>query len=312
MKKLFAHFALLIVLILMASPFDVAQAQTLTRLATQELTPLMLPAAVTPAAIGTPTLVPSLNAVPFTPEAPPADTQETLQTGIPAGTAARGSTTSTQESADLNLPEPELPILDIGANTQETQETSQLCASAAASQSCLDPSKAEATILPPVIGNQIKISLLVFLGAILGSLLWVLSNFFLNTARGRREILRLARQQRLAGENLRLENLREYYGRISDPLSRLFKPSGNKLLLDAKALSDYRSAAVSIEMFGSNEALEAHRKLSGLLSQAKLPPLAEIESASSDLIAALQKDLGLNPAGPSPRHPSGTAPTSTP
>ena len=290
-KKNAAYFALLFFAPLTAFPFSLASAQSLnmaTPPATQELIPLTITKTALPALTDV-----NLQTVPVTAEAPPripATQEETQETSETAGT---GRVIDTQE---IDYPDAELPILDLGSTEEETQtqETSALCP-VTDSNACLDPAKAEETILPPVIGNQVKIALLVFLGASLGTVLWLLSNLFINSARGRREILSLERKERLGKNNLRLDNLSAAYGPISGALDNLLKPAGKGLILDTKALADYKAVATGIELFGSEETLDAHKKLTGLLYGPKSPSAEEIESAKNGLIAALRKDLGLGP-----------------
>jgi len=298
MKKTAAYFALIIFASLTALPFSLASAQSLN-MATPPATQQLIPLSINATAIPTLTAVPSLNAVPLTAEAPPknpAGTQETTQEATGTSSKGRTTDTATQETAQITYPDAELPVLDLGSTEEETQtqETSALCP-ATDTNACLDPAKAEQTILPPVIGNQVKISLLVFLGASLGTILWLLSNLFINSARGRRETLRLERQDRLGKNNLRLDNLGQAYGPVSNALDHLLKPAGKGLILDTKALADYKSAATNIELFGSEETLDAHKKLTGLLNGPKSPSAEEIESAKTGLMAALRKDLGLGP-----------------
>ena len=225
------------------------------------------------------------------------ETPVTTDTQQSSGTSAFGGTQETDGLTGSydNLPEPELPVLDLGM-TEETSETQAAgeTAGLAASPICIDPQKAGELILGPVIGNQVKFSLLVFLGAFLGAILWALSNISMAAARGRREELRLERQGREETRNRRLENLQKSYAALPAPLENLIKQSGGRAVLDEKALQSYKKAAVDIELFGSVDSLAAHNRLVALLSRPELPPAEEIEFAKSDLLKQIRQDLGTS------------------
>lgn len=216
-------------------------------------------------------------------------------TGTTAGTATPGATpppasTTTSptppRTTGTALPTPELTPIDIGETQErcEPQDTSM----------CLRPEDATNAIVPPIIGNQIKISLLVFLGALLGAIIWALLNQMMNTGQSHRDQLRFARRDRLTGADRKLEEIHLCYENIIDVMSGILQKTASSKMPDKNDITAYKKATVALELFGSNESQNAHKKFLSLLSRQKTPSETEYTVAQVEFMSSLKKDLGLS------------------
>jgi hypothetical protein len=86
---------------------------------------------------------------------------------------------STQTYPELNLPRPELPVINLETTTQETGITTQT------QPANIDTGEIANSIIGPVMFNQLKIVLVVFLGAVSGAILALLILFLIKVI-GRR------------------------------------------------------------------------------------------------------------------------------
>lgn len=302
MTKFYKFCATSATLIVLASG-NVVFAQSLTTTAVKATT-------VTPVtAVPPSTLVTTTTDLtqPFTPEAPPVATTETTQETATTGTTAAGtqpkdtsvSSSATQETTETQtLPEPILPVLDIGADGQSnTQEG--LLTPTETDETCANSDAAKAAILPSVIGNQIKVALMTLLGAILGAILWVLGSTLIGSARGRGEILHIKTIERQDLENKRTDTLAQSKAALTDALDNVIKQTGAKSSVDHAQFEEYCRAAADLEIFGSDATLQAHHKLVSMLSQQKPPAPEEFHAAKSHLLESLQNDIMGEP--PTPR-----------
>jgi hypothetical protein len=112
-------------------------------------------------------------------------TQETVkqETTTQETSPAKAKDSEPTPELYLNLPEPELPVINLDS-TQESQGSSILPKNA---QPNIDTNALSEELLAPVLGNQFKIILVVFLGAITGTLLTILIMYLIRTVRKRAE-----------------------------------------------------------------------------------------------------------------------------
>lgn len=272
---------------------------------------------VDPGTITTPVIArpdPSDLTVPFTPEAPPVETEETTGTDTPdpretQETQETEETVATQETEetieDLNLPDPELPVLDLGLEDPVDDEGNGILIGTSSDYAaCITPEDAEAKILPPVIGNQIKVALIALLGAIMGATLWVLGSGLIASARGRGEILRIMADGQRAFYDKKTVALQDTKEALGNALHDILVKSGNKTSVNPGAFDLYCRSSADLEIFGSDESLEAHKKMTALLSSGNPSP-EDIAAAKSTLLESLQMDIfNQTPHGPAdmPRH----------
>jgi|GEM_PF-2962784 len=236
---------------------------------------------------------------PFSREAQPVvTTQEPATTTTPSTNTT--TTKPTQETTEtLNLPDPILPVLDASSSDTQvgTQATEETSSTGGASPDCINPDDAKATILPPVLGNQVKVALMALLGAILGAILWVLASALISTARDRGEILRIQNRGRQEMDTRRTETLAESKAALSDALSGIIKQTGAKSSIDHAKFEEYARAAADLEILGSEKSLKAHRQLTAMLSQQNPPSAEEFNAAKSQMLESLQNDIMGNNAG---------------
>jgi hypothetical protein len=263
-----------------------------------------------PAITADPTLtLPASDGRPLTPEAPPIGTvtatQETTQQTTQETLDPRETTETTQETSEttetteLDLPEPELPVLDIGTTDGSPNEE------ILTETECVDPDSVETTILTPVVGNQIKVALMALLGAILGAILWVAGSALIGSARNRGEIMRVLAMENEAMETKRVELLAEAKAALEDTLSGVLKQTGNKISVDHDRLEQYCRAAADIEIIGSEKTLQAHKNLLGLLSAHTPPAPEDFDTARAALLESVQDDMTWeNPHKPQDRKQS--------
>lgn len=235
--------------------------------------------------------------LPPTPPPPPplatvTSTQQTQQAGGSTGSGTTGTTgtgtTGTNLSGQVSL-----PILDIGL-TQETQETQQQCETQQVDSSmCISPTAAREAVLPPVMGEQLQYSLLVFSGAVLGGILWIITYVLMGRAQQKRDRLQFERQARYDAESHRVDNLHKNYDDLCNALGNIFVVKSGKYSADKNAITSYKKASTDIDLFGSDETVAANKNLLETLTGSKNPDIGDFNAAKDRLMASLKKDLGL-------------------
>jgi hypothetical protein len=214
-------------------------------------------------------------------------------TGTTTGTNGTGTAGSTTGTTGTNLSgQVDLPILDLSL-TQETQDSQ--CQPLETDDSiCISPARAREAILPPVLGGQLVSSLLVFLGAALGGILWILISFIMGRAQQKRDILRMERQGRFNAESQRIDNLHQNYNNLCSALASIFIMKGGKLVSDQNSITGYKKASTDLDLFGSDETVAANKNLLESFTKSKNPSLEDFTAAKERLMASLKKDLGLS------------------
>lgn len=294
MKKLFATFQLSLTVLILTAPLGVALAQTPP--------PTLSAVGIPPTAILTTTAVPSTNTAntPITTEPLPKPTRQATQETMPVTGGTNTTTAKTPKAGvDANgfpiprtdLPQAEIPILDVTQETQSTEQTQ--CVNTSPAQ-CMSPEQARAAVTPSLTSNQIKFAFLVFIGGTIGGLSWLFSNFVMNGAQIRRAEARFDRQTRLRDTNRHLDRIRASYSHITNSLADIMKSQANgKITFTKDALKSFNKAIVEVELFGSQKSVDASRQLSNLISGARVVSAEEFNKAKNDLIASLKNDLGL-------------------
>jgi hypothetical protein len=110
-------------------------------------------------------------------------TQQTEETKPTKSTTKSTTQESTQESAPdkaINLPTPELPVLNLDT-TSQTQETQSTIEQTQTAEQISDEMSSK--IIAPLLNNQMIIIMIVFLGAILGMILTLAAMLLINIAR---------------------------------------------------------------------------------------------------------------------------------
>lgn len=183
-------------------------------------------------------------------------------------------------------PEEENPTENPPERTQpecpENEKHIQICPS---SKDSID------RVLPIISSNQIKIFIMISLGALAGALLWILINLALNAGNNNRQVLQLERSQRLNNSNNKSKILLNNYNKISDSLSTISENIQNKTTPTKTDVSTYKKATNNIALNASEKTLKAHNKILTMLEQSSEISSKEFTKATKEFYSSIKKDM---------------------
>jgi len=181
---------------------------------------------------------------PFQPDYP--------ETDVPPTDSGNNGTTDSRDAADPYIP----PVYSdstrfIPSTTDEREipedqpddpEEELECPETTPAAECPSPKAVAQTIIPQISANQLKILFVTLLGALVGSILWILSRIYSNKAQTNRDQLRLDRKVNLSKQEIRLTELEKSYNNVADSTANLTQSIENGQNLTPVQLEEYKKS----------------------------------------------------------------------
>ncbi len=155
-----------------------------------------------------------------------------------------------------------------------------------------EPGEVIKNVIPKVTKSQFNIFLVILIGLMAGALVWIITGLIINYAQANRETKRMKRQTAYSIREQKIDQLKTVYNPIQNALSEIENTIGTNNF-SKQNLNEYKKAAVEIDLFASEQTINAHKEMINLLSGQQKPSEQAFDEAKNNLLQALKKDLRL-------------------
>lgn len=208
----------------------------------------------------------------------------TNTTGTRTGTTTNTTGTRTGTTANTtNLPTPtDIPL--VPTLTQQTtpapQNTTLVC----------DQDKCAATV-QKTMGNEIIVMTVLFMGAIIGGIMWVLGLLMMKKSVVEREGRRMERQNRYHLQRILTDEKVKAYDKYINVVMDMMKKLQDKKTLGAEEMRTYLESSVFINMHGSKHLRAINDHIQQLIGSGKPLLPADQMHLKSELGKTIRADL---------------------
>lgn len=219
-------------------------------------------------------------------------TQQTMPTSTSGSatntTTATGTKTGTSPRLTPDLTTIDLGTINVNPSVGSTEQTgidqnNPQCKPNPEQSQCLTTENVNSIMTPKISGNQIKMMLIMTLGALIGFAFSLFAMRFSGQNTLSRDQRSATRKLKQALQNKKQVELMKTYNHIADAIANIGDPDGHK---------KYLAASSELELFGSKGTRDANKNFMAMISQPTKQP-DEIMATRRALIKSFKTDLGL-------------------